>query len=347
VIFVQNSVAPAPINATWISNAKDLPERRTNAASCLTDDQKDIVVFGGVSENFQMLNSVLLYNIEKDEWIPLQATPSVEPMKKMQLVCLSNRRVFLFGGTTSSGKYQSKSFILDINKKTWTEIQLKTDKIPNARISFALHLWKENELILYGGQGPTGWYSDSWIFRLDTNEWIEHRTNGENPGKRSSFASVVLKGKLFLFGGLEFHGSEGYLGDLYRLEGSTWTKLNSAGYPPERRAVASAIAIERDESFLIFGGYNYAGFTKDDVRRYDVEKDWWDEVYPSGIIAPKRSAHISAFAADIMYVFGGIYDGLGIPSKEWIKKDSPRLKLFFPSSKHNSTLIDEIKDLVV
>jgi hypothetical protein len=133
-----------------------------------------------------LLNSVLLFNFEKNVWTDVRVggnTP--KPLKKMQIVCLPKRRVFLWGGilffvlfllfyylfsffilgVTFEGQYQSRAFMLDLDSGVWSEIKT-IESVPSPRISFGMHMLPTNKIIMFGGQGPTGWLGDSWLFHL-------------------------------------------------------------------------------------------------------------------------------------------------------------------------------------
>jgi len=323
-------VVSTNIQTEWISNGADLFPL-TNHASCLTPDKREIVVFGGVTFPSVIGNFLTLYNVDSNGWKNLTTSGQIPlGVKKHSILCLPDWTVLLFGGSTSDGKYVNSLYSLDLKALVWTKLVPKGN-IPASRNSFGFHLDNQQlNVILFGGQGSSGFYQDTWLLNLETLYWSQLTTSGDIPSKRSSFASLVTpENELYVFGGIEFHRAEGYVGDLYKLHlgSKKWTKIPLEGYPPERRGLSSAVYVEEDFSILLFGGYDWDGNYRNDVRQLSLSDNYWHELYPTGQLPAPRSAHTAVLVNDVVHFIGGYCDQIPYQYVDWIRKDLPRLRL--------------------
>lgn len=107
-------------------------------------------------------------------------------------------------------------------------------------------------------------YQDLWVYYLADKKW-EKITAPNGPSARSGHRMVLLKKKLFVFGG--FHDnlrSYKYFNDVYTfdLEKYEWKKLEVSGIAPLPRSGCVMLPTQ-DGRILIYGGYSKENIKKD------------------------------------------------------------------------------------
>ena len=73
------------------------------------------------------------------------------------------------------------------------------------------------KVVLFGGEGVHGAYNDTWVYDCASRKWSEVRPPSA-PSPRCGHGMVAFKGKVYLAGGFEPHGTMSYCGAL-------WTRL--------------------------------------------------------------------------------------------------------------------------
>lgn len=149
----------------------------------------------------------------------------------------------------------------------------------------------ENNIILFGGRGPSGRTDKLWKFDLKSSEWEEEKPGGFPPGARS-FGSHAAHGDGFLlFGGSG--RSDELLTGLHSYKNGKWSKIEPKDtFMSARRQAAIHIV---DGQVILFGGVTHVDL---EMGNNTVNKEIW-----FGKLTQKNSnsAHISADAAVQMF----------------------------------------------
>lgn len=92
----------------------------------------------------------------------------------------------------------------------------------------------------------------------------------------------------------------------YDIDAALWETLTPAGGPPSARAYHSAVYDPVRHCMWVFGGYNGSD-ELDDLWKYDLAANTWQQASPAGNIASARQQHTAVFdpVSRCMYVFGG------------------------------------------
>jgi len=125
---------------------------------------------------------------------------------------------------------------------------------------------------------------------------------GDAPIQRTSHASVIKNGKMYVFGG--FSG-ENYLNDLweFNIETETWRDITeeASGTRPAPRSRFCA-AVHGDHMYIL-GGWNKVGYFED-LHSYSFSQKTWTKVDGSWGM-PSTSQYSFSIHDNLLYVFGG------------------------------------------
>ena len=106
---------------------------------------------------------------------------------------------------------------MEVKKISWKQKETTKDQpIPRFSCSASVN---QNQAFFYGGQDefydPSNIYNDLTILNGDTLEWEFPTTTGDKPPALCGHTSILLKEKLYLFGGYDL---EKYYSDIYVLD---------------------------------------------------------------------------------------------------------------------------------
>lgn len=168
----------------------------------------------------------------------------------------------------------------------------------------------KNRLVLFGGTGG-GQLGDTWIFDLTTRAWREVKTSSA-PSPRHGQAVIYdePRRRMVLFGGQ----ASGFFDDVWAfdLEKETWQEISVAGSKPIARYGLSAIFDAPRNRMIVSHGFSAEG-RYDDTWAFDLIKNSWTDLTPSGTKPLKRCLHEAVYDAanDRMLLFGGCSSGFG------------------------------------
>ncbi|MBE0527064.1 MAG: hypothetical protein IH631_08990, partial [Candidatus Thorarchaeota archaeon] len=156
--------------------------------------------------------SILTVPVSDAEHIQAQITVKPEARGALSMAFDPHNGVaVIFGGYTMNGgwHYLGDTWIYSFTENSWTGLTLTPS--PSTRSNHAMVYCNEtNEIILYGGQGPTN-PTDTWSFACDTQTWSQVVT-ATNPGVHHSLAMAYnpQENAVIIFGGF---GDDGLVRD--------------------------------------------------------------------------------------------------------------------------------------
>jgi N-acetylneuraminic acid mutarotase len=206
------------------------------------------------------------------------------------------------------GGYNGYDYTSDIHKfnpVTGESSVVETTGEVFSRRSALTALVYKNRLYTFGGWNGFSrtWYNDLHVFNFDTRVWRAITPCGKQPVKRTSHASVIYNGKMYVFGG--FSGEE-YLNDLHEfdLETETWTEISHlcrGDIPQPRSRFCAAV---HGNCMYILGGWNKVGYFND-FYQYNFETRVWTNISNSNFSIPCISQYSLAADREFLYIFGG------------------------------------------
>jgi len=239
---------------------------RVGLAAVYDTGQKEIVAFGGATSAGPIGETWVLSG---GQWQQLRVSgPSARNWHGM--VYDAGRGVtVLFGGATASG-FTNETWEFNAATKTWA--QIVTTGAPPPRGAFALSYdAQRRRIVLFGGDGSSGFLNDSWEYDGAARTWTQVATSqAPAPRAGSAMAFDAALGKTVLFGGLDANLNA--LNDTWAYDGTNWTQLCAACAPPARGALG--MAYDPAGRVLLFGGTgthgNVSGTGTADVRHNDL-----------------------------------------------------------------------------
>jgi N-acetylneuraminic acid mutarotase len=286
-----------------------------------TEDSDDFLE--GTMENVTLdeIGSILLEKgSENYSWRNMTSTGPNGRHSHAMVYDSHSRKVILFGGDDGSMNGFADTWIYDLLTNTWTQMSPSTS--PPARLWHSMvYDSHSRKVILFGGEGQSGDFADTWVYDLPMNTWTQ-MSPPTAPGYRMGHTMVYdsYSRKVILFGGFD----SWYLNDTwtYDLPTNTWTQMSSLTAPSER-AFHSMVYDSHSRKVILFGGDDGLTGYQADTWIYDLLTNTWTQMSPP--TAPSgRAFHSMVY--DTMYdkviLFGGynnradtwIYD---TPSNNW------------------------------
>ncbi|OCT15256.1 hypothetical protein A8709_14250 [Paenibacillus pectinilyticus] len=140
--------------------------------------------------------------------------------------------------------------------------RVTTNISPGARQSASMvYDEKAEKVIMFGGQGNSGLFNETWIWDGTEQTWQEklNLTNAPSKRKGAAMAYDAVSQKVLLFGG---EGQSGVLGDTWLWDGlaAKWEQVT--GLPDSPTARGGAQLAFDGEQLVLFGGYTGTGNSK-------------------------------------------------------------------------------------
>ena len=244
-------------------------------------------------------------------WRPLSSPPHRQPPPRRDHSLVSDHRnLYLFGGRNPGPL--GDLWMYSLVRSAWFE--LTTEGGPPARFGHnAMWDWSSNRMIVFGGQGDSGFLDDLWAFDPETRQWTDLAGNGGRPAPRYG-AGATLGFGLASFGSpadrlLVTHGfaSGGRFDDTwqYGLGGEGWTEITPQGGPrPIERCLMRTVWDTAGERLLLFGGQTTGSPFLGDL--WELREQGWSEISAEPGPSP-RTLYGMIFDEDRDYLalFGG------------------------------------------
>ncbi|XP_059613444.1 kelch domain-containing protein 4 [Phlebotomus argentipes] len=241
-------------------------------------------------------------------------------------------------------------FFYTIAKDSWSVLRCGEKPLPRCGHQMVATATDGGQLWLFGGEysSPSQLqfhhYSDLWVFRLKSRHW-ERITASGGPSARSGHRMILLKKRLFVFGGFHDNNqSYKYFNDVhfFSLEDYKWSRVEVAGVAPPPPRSGCCMAATASGTILVWGGYSKASVKKDADRgtthwdshslvpdKHDPKGlSWkWVSIKMGGMRPPPRSGVSFVVAPNgRLYTFGGVMD---------TEEDEESIKSQFTSELHS------------
>jgi len=219
----------------------------------------------------------------------------------------------------------------DLVSFEWELLHDGNNSAPAPRSGHAGVLVESGSLYVFGGETQTNQVNDLWKFDLATSSWtlVHNGTGDKVPSPRKEHAAVLVKDRMYIFGGAF---QEGYLNDLWAwdIPSMKWLLIdNGKEDAPDPRSSHTLSVIGSSQLIVSLGrgtpaaSHCYASRIFRDVWSYDINyKAWtllsdgsapWDLVNKRWATKqlPKRYSHSTISYDDNIIVFGGWHEYVG------------------------------------
>jgi cysteine-rich repeat protein len=276
------------------------PPARSGAPMVHDSARGRVVLYGGELADRTVLCTTWEYDGADWQEIQVADPPPARRYHGMAYDSLRSR-VVLFGGSYGSPEWHYLGDTWEYDGQTWTELTPVTS--PPPRDNHTL-VWDPDrqQVVLFGGMGPTGLVSDTW--ELDGAQWVQLDTPiAPNPRGQFALAHDSTSARLVLVGGTP--GAYQAFDDMWQLQGNLWTRVESR--TPRRRLAAGMVYDDARGRIVMYGGVDGFpdGVMLDDTWEYDGHT--WQRIRtatsPGG-----RAGHALVFDSERQraVLFGGI-----------------------------------------
>jgi hypothetical protein len=197
------------------------------------------------------------YNLSADSWVNLNppASPHIAERSAMVYDSLADR-IVLYGG--NAPPLTNETWAYDFNANRWTNLHPRN--APPARAQHEMvYDALADRVVMYGGSPGTvccGSLTDeTWVYDFSNNTWTEmHPSLAPSARDLATMAYDSRRGLVVLFGGQTAFGNH-FANDTwtYNLTSNEWTKVATAGAPPQLMS-PGMVYDEAADRIVLFGG---------------------------------------------------------------------------------------------
>ena len=164
---------------------------------------------------------------------------------------LHNKNMIIFGGRHSQ-RILSNIYSLDFNTLSWSKID-PCGNSPQPRDSHSAIVYKENDMIIFGGNGNNGKLNDLWNFNFLDKKWTKITGEGKPPSPRDGHLTSLIYDKyMVIYAGL--NDEDNVIHDIYLfdVENRKWYECDVEGVPIQNKDGQSCCKI--GNTMYLFGG---------------------------------------------------------------------------------------------
>ena len=214
--------------------------------------------------------------------------------------------LLLFGGRQGGqGLNDLWSFSLDTGR--WSQIAAAAAPAPRWG-HVAVFDDQRRQLVVFSGQGPGGFFNDTWVFDMASQGWRETTPAGDKPASRYGSCVGYDRDRDLLY---ISHGfASGRFNDTWAfdLKAQLWSDVSARGVRPIERCLHQCAFDADSRSLLLYGGQSNVTPILGDLWRYDPSSKTWREVSPAGQKPLPRffSSLVGDLSSQRFLLFGGV-----------------------------------------
>ena len=166
-------------------------------------------------------------------------------------VVLHNNNMIIFGGRHSQ-RILSNIYSLDFTTLSWSKID-PTGNSPPARDSHSAIIYKDSDMVIFGGNGTSGKLNDLWNFNFFDKKWSKISCSGKIPLPRDGHLTSLIYDKyMVIYAGLD--NDDNVIHDIYLfdVENKIWYECDIEGIPIQNKDGQSCCKI--GNIMYLFGG---------------------------------------------------------------------------------------------
>jgi len=191
----------------------DIPLPRVDHSSSITPDGSSIIIFGGVYKSW--FNDVHKLDLATWTWQKL-STSGIPPIPRSTHVSvITDNQLIIFGGLKSymADGYLNSVHQLNLNTLAWREYDPDFSPLSRSKPTAVLSP-DGGSMIVFGGRTSNLFLNDLFSFDLKEESWTRLDPEGEEiPSARNAHVAVLVKDRMFVFGG--YNDQLGVLGNGY------------------------------------------------------------------------------------------------------------------------------------
>ena len=193
----------------------------------------------------------------------------------------AGNRLLLFGGR-QKGQGLNDLWSYDLDSGGWTEITAPGGPEPRWG-HIAEFDSKRGQIVVFSGQRSGGFFNDTWVFDMTSQEWKQVTPGADVPTPRYGSCSGYDSENDVLYISHGFTNS-GRFDDTWAfdLAGQSWTEVSASDARPIKRCLHRCAFDPETNSLLLFGGQSNVTPILGDLWSYDPSRKEWTELLPEG-----------------------------------------------------------------
>jgi len=214
---------------------------------------------------------------------------------------------YLFGGRDDASGYGAYAdlWAYDLAADAWQPLSGG----PPARFGHNAAWVPGIGLVIFAGQGDSGFFNDLWAYDPDTDAWQQLPGNGDRPVSRyGSCAALGPDGRLWISHGFTSEGSRFADTRAYDFAAGSWTDETPAGPVPMVRCLHACWWTDTDR-FTLYGGQTTGVTSLGDRWELTVGPrpgtNAWQELAPAAEPPPARNLYAATRWEAGTLIFGG------------------------------------------
>lgn len=234
--------------------------------------------------------------------------PGPSARKDATLVYASTSNSLLLFGGRQGGRGLSDLWSFSLETGLWSQIAAAT--APALRWGHvAVFDDQRRQMVVFSGQGPDGFFNDTWAFDMASQRWRETTPTGDKPTAR--YGSCVgydsERDRLYISHGF---ASSGRFDDTWAfdLKAQRWSDVSPTGVRPIERCLHQCAFDPESRSLLLYGGQSNVTPILGDLWRYDSSAKIWMEIPADGEKPLPRffSSLVGDPSSQRFLLFGGV-----------------------------------------
>jgi N-acetylneuraminic acid mutarotase len=280
---------------TWTpTSVIDAPLARIEYTAIWTGSE--MIVWGGVDESINYLNSGGSYNPATDSWAATGTTNAPTPRIAHTAVWTGSEMI-VWGGHDGTLANTGARY----NPATNSWIPTSTINAPLGRASQTA-VWTGSEMIVWGG---TGFQNTGGKYNPGTDSWTA-TTITNVPDGRIGHTAIWTGNEMIIWGGQDQFFNDLNTGGRYDPSTDSWRPTTTVNAPTGRYGHA---AVWTGNEMIIWGGYD--GSFSSSGGRYDPTINSWSGTSITNAPAG-REDHTAVWSGSEMIIWGGYDDSTGV-----------------------------------
>ncbi len=297
-----------PARDVWTPTAAgvEAPAARANHAAVWTG--AEMIVWGGYSYGPSgiLFNSGGRYDPVTDAWTPTSTSAGVPDPRWARTAIWTGVEMIVWGGNQWEGN--SEIFLnsggrYDPARDAWTPTSVGSGSAESRTSHSAV--WTGVEMIVWGGQGATGYLATGARYDPWQDAWTPTSTGAGLPSPRAGHAAVWSGSEMIVWAGRDGTNVLN-TGGRYDPAGDAWTPTSVASAPP---AVWLPAAVWTGARMIVWGGVLADDNTAVDTGgSYDPSTDTWQRAATGADSLWPRISFSAVWTGSEMIVWGGSID---------------------------------------
>jgi N-acetylneuraminic acid mutarotase len=283
------------IDDTWTATSViNAPLARIEHTAVWTGSE--MMVWGGIDDSLNYLNSGGRYNPAIDSWTATNTTNAPAPRIAHTAVWTGSEMI-VWGGHDGTLANTGARY----NPATNDWIPTSTINAPLGRASQTA-VWTGSEMIIWGG---TGFQNTGGRYNPNTDSWTAMTTTNAPEG-RIGHTAVWTGNEMIVWGGQDQFFNDLNTGGRYDPSTDSWTPSSTVNAPSGRYGHT---AVWTGDEMIIWGGYD--GSFSNSGGRYDPTTDSWTATSMTNTPAGRES-HTAVWNGGEMIIWAGYDDSTGV-----------------------------------